>query len=121
MIELVSKNRCIECNKCVQVCPTNVFDAVPNGVPVIARQEDCQTCFLCEIYCPTDALFVHSEAWKHVEVNEEELIEKGLLGKYRWEMGWHPNRTVRDRWKEQEEVAKRIKVWKDAQEQKLPN
>jgi NAD-dependent dihydropyrimidine dehydrogenase PreA subunit len=55
MIELVSETRCIGCDICVNVCPTNVFDATPDGVPVIARKSDCQTCFMCELYCPTDA------------------------------------------------------------------
>ena len=32
---------------CVNVCPTNVSDKT-DGIPVIARQNDCQTCFLCE-------------------------------------------------------------------------
>ena len=36
--------------------------AYPMRAPVIARQEDCQTCFLCEIYCPTDALYVAPNA-----------------------------------------------------------
>ena len=58
MIEVISDSRCIDCNLCVKVCPTNVFDAVEGDHPVIARQDDCQTCFLCEIYCPTDALYV---------------------------------------------------------------
>jgi len=64
MIELVSANRCTGCNICVAVCPVNVFDASPDGPPVIARQSSCQTCFMCEIYCPVDALFVayNSEA-----------------------------------------------------------
>ena len=58
MIEVISDERCIDCNLCVKVCPTNVFDAVEGGHPVIARQDDCQTCFLCEAYCPVDAMFV---------------------------------------------------------------
>jgi NAD-dependent dihydropyrimidine dehydrogenase PreA subunit len=58
MIEIISEVRCIECDICVKVCPANVFDRVPEAAPVIARQNDCQTCFLCEIYCPTDALYV---------------------------------------------------------------
>ena len=58
MIEIVSARRCIACDICVKVCPANVFDAMPDAPPVIARQADCQTCFLCEIYCPTDALYV---------------------------------------------------------------
>lgn len=58
MIEIISDAACIDCDKCVEVCPTNVFDAVPGGHPVIARQSDCQTCFMCEAYCPVDALYV---------------------------------------------------------------
>jgi NAD-dependent dihydropyrimidine dehydrogenase PreA subunit len=88
MIELVSESRCINCDKCVQVCPTNVFDAVPGEAPRIARQSDCQTCFLCEAYCPTDALFVAAEAHARVQVDEEELVQKKLLGVYRNHLGW---------------------------------
>ena len=62
MIEIVSKTRCIACDICVRACPADVFDPVPGSEPVIARQEDCQTCFLCEIYCPTDALYVAPNA-----------------------------------------------------------
>ena len=88
MIELVSETRCIGCDKCVSVCPTNVFDAVPGAAPVVARKSDCQTCFLCEAYCPVDALFVAAEAHEDVTVNEEELVAKGLLGQYRRNLGW---------------------------------
>ncbi|MEJ1976980.1 MAG: 4Fe-4S binding protein [Acetobacteraceae bacterium] len=38
MIELLVAERCTACNICVQVCPTNVFDAVPGDKPAIARQ-----------------------------------------------------------------------------------
>ena len=58
MIEIVSAGRYSRCYICVRVCPANVFDAMPDAAPVIARQADCQTCFLCEIYSPTDALYV---------------------------------------------------------------
>lgn len=88
MIELVSESRCIGCDKCVVVCPTNVFDAVSGGAPIIARKSDCQTCFLCEAYCPVDALFVAAEAHEDVHVVEEELVAKGLLGQYRRNLGW---------------------------------
>jgi NAD-dependent dihydropyrimidine dehydrogenase PreA subunit len=46
MIELISAAQCTGCNICVTACPTNVFDAVPGGPPVVARQGDCQTCFM---------------------------------------------------------------------------
>lgn len=92
MIEIVSAERCIDCDKCVEVCPTDVFDAVPDSHPVIARQADCQTCFLCEAYCPVDALFVAPLAIAAVAgssyLDEQKLIADGHLGQYRQWLGW---------------------------------
>ena len=93
MIELVSDSRCVKCDICVEVCPTNVFDKGPEGFPIIARQADCQTCFLCEAYCPADALYVASDAHRQVEVDEKTLIEQDLLGSYRRALGWGPGRN----------------------------
>lgn len=88
MIELVSEERCIQCNLCVKVCPTNVFDTDQYGLPVIARQEDCQTCFMCEAYCPVDALYVAHHADEKIDVDEGELIANQLLGSWRSIIGW---------------------------------
>jgi NAD-dependent dihydropyrimidine dehydrogenase PreA subunit len=88
MIELVSQTRCIECNLCVKVCPTNVFDEVPGAPPVIARQDECQTCFMCEVYCPVDALYVSPDAEQAVAVSETILAGDGLLGSYKESIGW---------------------------------
>jgi NAD-dependent dihydropyrimidine dehydrogenase PreA subunit len=93
MIELVSEERCIQCDVCVDVCPTRVFDAVAGGPPVIARKGDCQTCFMCEVYCPADALYVAPNAEASVAVNEESLAAAGVLGSYRRAVGWGPKRT----------------------------
>ncbi|EFA72193.1 ferredoxin family protein [Cylindrospermopsis raciborskii] len=88
MIELVSESRCIKCNICVKVCPTNVFDKVVNGPPIIARQNDCQTCFMCELYCPVDALYVAPEVDPLAQIDEKFLEEAALLGSYRKNIGW---------------------------------
>ena len=88
MIELVSETRCIKCDSCVSACPDNVFDAVANGVPVIARLDDCQTCFLCELYCPVDALYVSPFKEEREVVDELELVLSGRLGSYRRALGW---------------------------------
>lgn len=108
MISLVSTSRCVSCEQCVQVCPTNVFDIGPGGIPVIARLEDCQTCFMCEAYCPADALFVAAEAFEQVNYSEEELIEKGLLGAYRFNLGWSKGETPADRLKEMQELIEKV-------------
>lgn len=89
MIEVVLAESCIACDKCVDVCPTNVFDRAPSGVPVIARQVDCQTCFMCEVYCPTDALFVHPQSTPVTPGD----VDDAQIGRYRSEIGWGKGRT----------------------------
>jgi NAD-dependent dihydropyrimidine dehydrogenase PreA subunit len=88
MIELLVTERCTRCNLCVTVCPTNVFDAVAESHPVIARQEDCQTCYMCELYCQADALFVASACNGPEVVDEAEIVKSGLLGQFRRDHGW---------------------------------
>ncbi|KAA0971110.1 ferredoxin family protein [Aureimonas fodinaquatilis] len=88
MIEVVSATRCIECDICVKICPAGVFDTTPERIPVIARQDDCQTCFLCEIYCPADALYVHPHAEGPLGISEENVSEAGLFGSYARQLGW---------------------------------
>jgi NAD-dependent dihydropyrimidine dehydrogenase PreA subunit len=101
MIELVSPQRCIRCDICVKVCPTNVFDLGPDGLPVIARQDDCQTCFMCEAYCPTDALFVAPLSGPAPEGSdyrdEPAMFAQGRFGEYRRWIGWGRGRTVGSR------------------------
>ncbi|MDQ0112095.1 NAD-dependent dihydropyrimidine dehydrogenase PreA subunit [Paenibacillus harenae] len=76
----------------MKVCPTNVFDRTESGAPVIKRQKDCQTCFICEAYCPVDALYVSPFTDEAVQVDEEELAAKGVLGSRRETIGWGPGR-----------------------------
>ncbi|MFB9329140.1 4Fe-4S binding protein [Paenibacillus aurantiacus] len=88
MIEIISETKCISCNQCVNVCPTNVFDRVEDGIPVIARQSDCQTCFMCELYCPVDALYVAPDSEGLTLISEAQVEDEGLLGGYREKVGW---------------------------------
>lgn len=92
MIEIVSEEKCVECDLCIKVCPTNVFDRSERGIPLIARKDDCQTCFLCEAYCPTDALYVAPEAHESLPQDEGILRSRGLIGSYREALGWGAGR-----------------------------
>jgi Pyruvate/2-oxoacid:ferredoxin oxidoreductase delta subunit len=49
----------------------NVFSAVKGAPPVVARKEDCQTCFMCELYCPADALYVARQAEAAAAISEQ--------------------------------------------------
>src|SRR4030081_1084511 len=87
MIEVIDAQRCTSCDICVNVCPTNVFDKT-DGIPVIARQGDCQTCFLCELYCPEDALFVSPFAEAPQDVDVVSLKQAAVLASYPRTVGW---------------------------------
>lgn len=88
MIELVVAERCTACGQCVAVCPSNVFDGAEAGAPVIARAQDCQTCFMCELYCAADALYVGPNAERPEPVEAQAIVASGLLGQYRRDSGW---------------------------------
>ncbi len=92
MIEIISQSRCTGCNICVHACPTNVFDAVEDGPPLVARQSDCQTCFMCELYCPEDALYVAPVADLPAPVQEKDPLIQARLGSYREAIGWGKGR-----------------------------
>jgi ferredoxin len=78
-----------------------MFSRAADGLPVIERQADCQTCFMCEAWCPTDALFVAPQvapvAADSPYRDEQWLTERDLLGSYRRELGWDKGRTGRTR------------------------
>ncbi|MEE2060778.1 ferredoxin family protein [Rhodococcus artemisiae] len=93
MIEILLADACIGCDKCVDVCPTDVFDRTDSGIPTIARQHDCQTCFMCEAYCPTDALFVHPQSTPR----EVQGDDGDHIGRYREQIGWGSGRVAGSR------------------------
>ncbi|MFW9953697.1 MAG: ferredoxin family protein [Candidatus Thorarchaeota archaeon] len=55
---------CNGCMKCIDACPTNVFDleTLNSEVAVPTRERDCIFCLACEIACPTDAIDVDKKA-----------------------------------------------------------
>ncbi|MFC5468134.1 4Fe-4S binding protein [Cohnella suwonensis] len=91
MIQIISKERCVGCDLCIKVCPTDVFDK-EGDYPVIARQSDCQTCYMCELYCPANAMYVSPLPEENQVLQEDTLIESGLIGSYRETIGWGKGR-----------------------------
>lgn len=92
MIELILSDRCIGCGACINACPDDVLRPQDDGVPHAAHQEDCQTCYLCELFCPVDALYVSPRITPDPAVNEAAVLAAGLLGSYRRSLGWQRGR-----------------------------
>jgi 2-oxoglutarate ferredoxin oxidoreductase subunit delta len=55
---LVNEGLCKACGICSELCPRDVHDATEEGVPVVARLEDCTGCMFCEWHCPDFAIRV---------------------------------------------------------------
>ena len=60
----------------------NVFEAVKDAPPVIARQADCQTCYMCGSIAPPMPLYV-ALTLAATLVDERALEAGKLLGSYR--------------------------------------
>ncbi len=88
MIEFILAEACNACGRCVEVCPTAVFDRMPDGLPKIARPGDCQTCFMCELYCREDAIFVGPDAGRIEGFDPQATHRAGLMGEMRRHHGW---------------------------------
>lgn len=56
----IDAERCINCGKCVKICPLDVLRK-GETIPEIVYRADCQSCFLCSIYCPERALVIDAE------------------------------------------------------------
>lgn len=87
MIEFIHEEICTRCNKCVEVCPTDVLD-LSDDVPVIARQEDCHTCHQCSLHCSSAAIFVSAFKEPDLHYDRDEVIRSGRLGLYAELLGW---------------------------------
>ncbi|NMG67717.1 4Fe-4S dicluster domain-containing protein [Azoarcus indigens] len=87
MIEYVFEDRCTGCGKCEELCPTGTFDLRADGVPVIARQAECHTCYLCEAHCPADALYVGPLRTPQ-PTSREEILALDVLGNFRRALGF---------------------------------
>jgi NAD-dependent dihydropyrimidine dehydrogenase PreA subunit len=96
MIAHIFEDLCNGCNSCITACPTHVFDPGSDGVPVIARLDQCQTCFMCELYCESDAIYVAPDQRGPEIVDLDAVRASGHLGQMRRDHGWSADRDDHD-------------------------
>ena len=55
MPPVIHKERCIACNRCVEICPQDVFwGSEKKQTPVITYGEECWHCGACVQECPEE-------------------------------------------------------------------
>ena len=52
----IDSGKCIQCQKCVSVCPVNMFDFVDERVKMVKDQHQCILCAECYHRCPAGAI-----------------------------------------------------------------
>jgi NAD-dependent dihydropyrimidine dehydrogenase PreA subunit len=88
MIEFIHEEACTACQKCVEVCPADVFESAAGQVPSIARLDDCTSCRQCALHCPEAAIFVTLLGKPLEKVDRQQIIASGRLTSYADWLGW---------------------------------
>ena len=58
-IRKIDYSLCNGCEICVDICPMDVLRMDEDTKkPFIKYLRDCQSCFLCEVDCPLEAIYV---------------------------------------------------------------
>lgn len=84
LLHSINDDRCIGCEACIDVCPTEVLDLVNHKVAV-SRFSDCVQCEQCANSCPTQALVMYREGTTPRMLTVPELDENfqtGVPGQY---------------------------------------
>jgi adenylylsulfate reductase subunit B len=58
----VFKENCINCLKCVEICPGDVLRE-SETTPVVAYPDECWHCGACMMDCPVDAIKLNLPLW----------------------------------------------------------
>lgn len=58
---LVNEDWCKACGICIEFCPTDVFVARDDGVPIVKDAEACTWCDLCVLRCPDFAIIIREK------------------------------------------------------------
>ena len=84
LLHSINDDRCIGCEACIDVCPTEVLDLVDHKVQV-ARFSDCVQCEQCANVCPTTALVMYRQGAVPRTLTVPELddhFQTGVPGQY---------------------------------------
>lgn len=79
LLHSINDDRCIGCEACVDVCPTEVLELVDHKARVV-RFSDCVQCEQCANACPTTALVMYREGSVPQTLTVPELDDNFMTG-----------------------------------------
>ena len=56
MPPIISKEKCVKCNKCAEICPIDIFEIDSHGYPLIKYPFECWHCNACVLDCGKEAI-----------------------------------------------------------------
>lgn len=58
MPPIIEKEKCVKCQRCVEICALDVFGAQEHAsiTPVVRYPEECWHCRACVVECPSGAV-----------------------------------------------------------------
>ena len=66
-VRKIDYGACEGCGICVDICPMDVLRMdKKTKKPFIKYLRDCQSCFLCELDCPAQAIYVTPERERRI-------------------------------------------------------
>ena len=68
--------RCISCNKCVEICPNDAQQMFKEGGEIKIHRDKCSLCGKCVEICPCEALTLNGKWWTIKEVIKKALADK---------------------------------------------
>ncbi len=72
---------CIQCGKCIKVCPMNIFRKIGAILPV--NDEDCIQCRLCAKNCPTSSIYINESFANGMRIALRETFSTKLQNRYK--------------------------------------
>jgi len=59
---IIDRDKCQECNACVDFCTHGVYEQGANGEPVVANPDNCvEFCRGCSKICPAEAIHYYGD------------------------------------------------------------
>lgn len=80
-VVFLNTTSCIQCGKCMKVCPMNIYQKSDVLLPV--NEKNCIQCHLCAKNCPTNSIYIHESFANGVRIALREVFSRKLQSSYK--------------------------------------